>query len=110
MTRRYLYAALALVAIAAAAPVAGASGGKISHAKLWQTATAGCGVEIHLKSKPAKNILCGAENFPAPKHNVGDPFVRISANGKPVVVYLSQDSYVATKTVTYKLKTKKKKH
>jgi hypothetical protein len=37
-----------------------------------------------------------------PKHKVGDPFVQISAHGKPVVVYLSQFSFVGTKTVTLK--------
>ena len=104
MTRRYRYAVLPAVVIAAAAPAAAASGGKTSHAKLFQNkaGTVACGEEIHLKSKPATNILCSAPNLPVPTSKVGDPFIQISSHGKPTVVYLSQASYVAHKATALK--------
>jgi hypothetical protein len=108
MPRRYLTAALALVAIAAAAPAtaaAGAKPSKTSHAKLWQNkrGTVDCGLEI---PRPSTHVICSAENLPVPKHNVGDPFVQIGAHGKPVVVYLSQDSFITDKLATLKAGTK----
>jgi hypothetical protein len=56
-----------------------------------------CGVEIHAPSKPATEILCAAAGIPAPNANgTGDSgFVQIGVLGKPQVLRLSQNSWVA---------------
>ena len=36
------------------------------------------------------------------KHGVGDPFIQISAHGKPAIVYVSQDEYAGKNPVTLK--------
>jgi hypothetical protein len=72
-----------------------------SHAKLFEnpSRTAVCGVEIHVRHKPATELLCGARHIPRPKQGgpVGDPFVQLAATGKPKLVLISQDSYVSSK-------------
>jgi hypothetical protein len=81
---------------------AAAAGGAPSHAKLWsdKANTVGCGIEIHAKGHPATEILCGAQGLPKPKSPVGDPYVQISAHGRPHIVPISQLSYVTTVSVT----------
>jgi hypothetical protein len=89
----------ALTALTAAvAPAAAAS--ITSHAKFWQnkSGSVACGVKIHPKSKPATLVLCGARGIPRAKHGIGDPFVQIAAHGRPVLVLLSQDSFMGTAT------------
>src|SRR5579875_1881175 len=88
-------------ALAVAAPSAALAAGT-SHAKLWQNSgkTVTCGVKIHAPGQKATDVICGAKGLPAPKHGVGDPFVQISAQGKPQVIRLSQDSFVGKKAAT----------
>ena len=63
-----------------------------------------CGIEIHAPNKPATKVLCSATGIPAPKHTTsrdGDPgFVQLGVLGQPQVLRLSQDSFVAGRTVT----------
>jgi hypothetical protein len=59
-----------------------------------------CGIEIHAPGKPATKVLCAAKGIPAPKSGIGDSgFVEIGVLGKPRVLRLSQDSWVAGQTV-----------
>jgi hypothetical protein len=57
---------------------------------------------IHATNKPATEVLCAAKGIPAPKHGgVGDAgFVQLSATGKPGLLRLSQNSFVAGTTAT----------
>ncbi len=50
-----------------------------------------------LRSKPATEVLCAAKGIPAPKtKGIGDSgFVQIGVLGKPQVLRLSQNSWVA---------------
>jgi len=56
-----------------------------------------CGIESHAPGKPANTVLCAAKGIPAPAHpGVGDSgFVQIGLLGRPQVLRLSQDSFVA---------------
>jgi hypothetical protein len=92
------------VVLAIGAPVAMAA--TTSKASFWRNKadTVTCGVEIHASNKPASRILCDAAGVPAPPHsnpNSGDPgFVDIAATGSPVLLRLSQNSWVGTRMVT----------
>ena len=89
-------AALTFASVATAAP--------ISKATLFRTQSRNvtCGIEIHAPNKPATQVLCAAKGIPAPKtKGIGDAgFVQIGLLGKPKVLRLSQDSFVAGKSVT----------
>src|ERR1700735_34537 len=103
MSRARLIAATAVLA-AVAAPAAAAAV-TTSSAKLFQDPklTAVCGIKIHPAHKPATELLCSANGIPrASKQPVGDPFVQISATGRPQLVLISQDSFVTEniKTLT----------
>lgn len=76
---------------------------KVSHANMWtdKAGTVVCGIKIHAKSRPASQVICGAQGLHAPG-NVGDPFVQIAAHGKPHTVRFSQKSFVGTHPVTLK--------
>jgi len=60
-----------------------------------------CGIEIHATNKPASEVLCAARGIPAPKQKgIGDPgFVQLGVLGQPQVLRLSQNSFVAGKSV-----------
>jgi hypothetical protein len=60
-----------------------------------------CGIEIHAPNKTATKVLCAARGIPAPKQKgVGDSgFVQLGVLGRPQVLRLSQDSFVAGKSV-----------
>jgi hypothetical protein len=100
------YAALAVstvaAGIAALAPAAGAA--PVSRSIQFQNGSGKvtCGIEIHAPSKPATMVLCAAGGIPAPKQQgIGDPgFVQLGGLGQPQVLRLSQDSFVAGKSVT----------
>ncbi len=97
-----LLVALTSITLAVSAPVAAAA---VSHAKLWQNKkqTVDCGIKIHPATKPASQLLCSAVGLPHPtKGFIGDPFVQISAHGKPHIVPISQNSFVSDKLVTLK--------
>jgi hypothetical protein len=93
--------ATAAVGVAAIAPAARAA--PISKSIQFQNSTGKvtCGIEIHALNKPATEVLCAARGIPAPKQKgVGDPgFVQLSVLGQPQVLRLSQDSFVAGKSV-----------
>lgn len=89
--------AVPLIATGALAPAAAALA-TTSHADLWQNKreTVVCGIETSALSR--KLVLCSAHGIPRPPHsspNEGDPNVSISSRGKPQLVLISQDSYVA---------------
>jgi hypothetical protein len=88
--------AIAIVPAAGAAP--------ISKSVQFQNSSANvtCGVEIHAPSQPATEVLCSAKGIPAPKRKgIGDPgFVQLAVLGRPQVLRLSQDSFVAAKPAT----------
>ena len=60
-----------------------------------------CGIEIHAPGRPATEVLCAANGIPAPKtQGVGDSgFVEIGVLGKPRLLRLSQNSWVAGHSV-----------
>jgi hypothetical protein len=60
-----------------------------------------CGIEIHTPGKPATKVLCAAKGIPAPKsQGAGDSgFVEIGVLGKPRLLRLSQNSWVAGRSV-----------
>lgn len=97
MMHRFVVTATIASAAAALAPAAAAA--PIS--KTIQFTNPGgsvtCGIEIHAPSKPATEVLCGAAGIPAPKTGgIGDSgFVQIGVLGKPQVLRLSQNSWVA---------------
>ncbi len=97
-------AALAVCAVAAATLASVATAAPLSKVTRWQndTRTVVCGIEIHSPNKPATKVLCAARGIPAPKgRGVGDPgFVQLGLLGGPQVLRLSQNSFVAAKTVT----------
>ncbi|MGP0050717.1 MAG: hypothetical protein ACLPZR_17985 [Solirubrobacteraceae bacterium] len=61
-----------------------------------------CGIEIHAPAAPATDVLCAARGIPAPKQaGVGDSgFVELGVLGEPQLLRLSQDSFVAGRSVT----------
>jgi hypothetical protein len=101
MKHRLTFLAAAVIAVAALASAATAA--PISKAVQFHSLKRGvtCGIEIHAPSRPATEVLCSAKGVPPPKHGgIGDPgFVQLSVLGHPKLLRLSQDSFVAGKTV-----------
>jgi hypothetical protein len=69
-----------------------------SHVKFWQALGnhVGCGVAIHSPGKPATQVLCSGAAIPPPPHGAGygDPgYVFLSAQGRPILARLTQDSF-----------------
>jgi hypothetical protein len=96
MSRLVAVTALGLALIAAVPPTA-AAGTTISTTQLFQPKrqTAGCGATNPIVSR--KEVLCSAKGIPRPAHSspsVGDPFVELTATGKPQLVLISQDSFI----------------
>lgn len=92
--------AVAAATVAATLTVAsGALAAPLSKAIQFQSYTGRvtCGIESHAPGKPANTVLCAAKGIPAPAHpGVGDSgFVQIGLLGRPQVLRLSQDSFVA---------------
>ncbi len=90
-----VFAAVTLAAGAAAAPISKSiqftnRGGKVT-----------CGIEIHAPNKRATEVLCAAKGVPAPKtKGIGDSgFVELAVLGKPRLLRLSQNSWVAGRSV-----------
>jgi hypothetical protein len=100
MKSRFTQLTLATLAALSLAPAAGAA--PISHATSFvnHSRKVMCGIEIHAPNKPATTVLCAAKGIPAPKHGgIGDAgFVQITLLGKPRVLRLSQNSFVAGTT------------
>ena len=90
-----------IVAGAAIVPAAGAA--PISKSIQFQNRNRSvtCGIEIHAPNKPAAEVLCAARGIPAPKtKGIGDSgFVQLSVLGRPQVLRLSQNSFVAGRSV-----------
>ncbi len=103
MTRLTAAVAVAVaVATAIAATASATMAAPISKAIRFQSngGAVTCGIEIHAPAKPATDVLCASRGIPAPAHpGVGDPgFVQINVLGRPQVLRLSQDSFVAGTT------------
>ncbi|MDQ6777753.1 MAG: hypothetical protein M3071_16435 [Actinomycetota bacterium] len=100
---RFAAIAASTVAAGAAALAPAATAAPISKSIHFQNSrgTVTCGIEIHAPTKPATMVLCAARGVPAPtQKGVGDPgFVQIGVLGQPKVLRLSQDSFVAGKSV-----------
>ena len=99
------FAALAVViAIVGTALAPAAIASPISKSIRFRTGSGNvtCGIEIHSPGKPATDVLCSARGIPAPKKaGIGDSgFVAISVLGRPQLLKLSQDSFVAGKSIT----------
>jgi hypothetical protein len=96
---RRLTAAAATIAATAMGVVPGALAAPISKAIHFASngGAVTCGIEIHAPARPATDVLCSARGIPAPAHpGVGDSgFVALSVLGRPQVLRLSQDSFVA---------------
>ncbi len=95
--------AVSTVAVGMAALASAATAAPISKSIPFQNSSGKvtCGIEIHALNKPATKVLCAARGIPAPKQKgVGDPgFVQLGVLGQPQVLRLSQDSFVAGKSV-----------
>ena len=100
---RFASLAVSTVAVGVAAVAPAASAAPISKSIQFQNSSGKvtCGIEIHALNKPATEVLCAARGIPAPKQKgVGDSgFVQLSVLGQPLVLRLSQDSFVAGKSV-----------
>ncbi len=86
--------------MAASAPALGSNSG----AELW-TALGGnvtCGIAIHPPNTPPMQVLCSAQQVPAPKAGgFGDPgFVFLGSVGRPTLARLSQDSFAGSNPVS----------
>jgi hypothetical protein len=94
---------LAAVVIAAVMVAGGAAAAPISKSIQFtnRTGKVRCGIEIHAPNKRATKVLCAAKGIPAPKKKgIGDSgFVEIGVLGKPRVLRLSQNSWVAGRSV-----------
>jgi hypothetical protein len=94
---------VSIVAVGLAAIAAVASAAPLSKSIQFQNASGKvtCGIEIHAPNRPATLVLCAARGIPAPKQKgVGDAgFVQIGVLGQPRVLRLSQNSFVAGKSV-----------
>ena len=100
MKRRFIVLAIAGVVATMFAAAAGAA--PLSKAIRFtnRSGKVTCGIEIHAPGKPASEVLCAAKGIPAPKQGVGDSgFVEISVLGKPRVLRVSQNSWVAGHSV-----------
>jgi hypothetical protein len=95
--------AVSTVAMGMAALVPAATAAPISKSIQFQNSSGQvtCGIEIHTPGQPATEVLCSARGIPAPKQKgIGDPgFVQIGLLGRPQVLRLSQDSFVAGTSV-----------
>jgi len=100
---RFAAVAASTVAAGVAVLVPAANAAPISEAINFHNSSGSvtCGIEIHAPNKPATMVLCAARGIPAPtQKGVGDPgFVQIGVLGQPKVLRLSQDSFVAGKSV-----------
>jgi hypothetical protein len=98
--KRLAAAVVTIAATACAAPSALAAPISKTISFTSNTGRVMCGIEIHAPGKPATEVLCSAKGIPAPKGpGVGDPgFVQLGLLGKPQVLRLSQDSFVAGTT------------
>jgi hypothetical protein len=100
---RFAAVAISALAVAAAAVTPAANAAPISKSIQFQNSSrkVTCGVEIHALNQRATEVLCAARGIPAPKQKgVGDPgFVQLSVLGQPQLLRLSQDSFVAGKSV-----------
>jgi hypothetical protein len=99
---RFLIPACAL-ALAASASASAPALGSTSGAALW-TALGGnvtCGIAIHPPNTPPSQVLCSAQQVPAPRAmSVGDPgFVFLRSAGRPTLARLSQDTFVGIEPV-----------
>jgi hypothetical protein len=94
---------LAAATLAAASLAPAAVAAPLSHATSFvnHSGKVRCGIEIHAPNRPATDVLCASHGIPAPKHGgTGDPgFVQIGLLGNPQLLRLSQNSFVAGKTV-----------
>lgn len=97
--------ALATAAIGALAPAA-AEAAPISKTVSFtnHSRKVACGIEIHAPNRRASNVLCSARGIPRPGNGgpVGDPFVQIGVLGRPKIVLISQNSFVAGRTARLK--------
>ena len=100
---RFAALAVSTVAVGVAAGAPAATAAPISKATQFHTGNRSvtCGIEIHAPSKRATEVLCAAAGIPAPKtKGIGDPgFVQLNVLGKPQLLRLSQDSFVAGSSV-----------
>ena len=100
---RFAAVAVSTVAVGVVALAPGAIAAPISKSINFQNSSGKvtCGLEIHAPNTPATEILCAARGIPAPKHGgFGDPgFVQLGVLGQPQVLRLSQDQFVAGKSV-----------
>ncbi|MGI8506856.1 MAG: hypothetical protein ACR2MK_08670 [Solirubrobacteraceae bacterium] len=100
---RFAALAVSAIAVAVAAFAPAAIAAPISKSIRFQNRNAKvtCGIEIHAPNKPATKVLCAARGIPAPSgKGVGDAgFVQLGVLGQPQVLRLSQDSFVAGKSV-----------
>lgn len=99
---KHRFAALAVVGVTAIMFAAVAGAAPLSKAIRFtnHSGKVTCGIEIHAPGKPATQVLCAAKGIPAPPHGIGDGgFVEIGVLGKPQVLRLSQNSWVAGQTV-----------
>jgi hypothetical protein len=100
---RFATLTVSTVAVGVAALASGATAAPISKSIQFQNSSGKvtCGIEIHAPNKPPTEVLCSARGVPAPKQKgLGDPgFVQLGVLGQPQVLRLSQDSFVAGKSV-----------
>jgi hypothetical protein len=96
MKTRLTSFAIALLAVATLAPVAGAA--PLSKARLFRNNSAKvfCGIEIHALNKPASEVICQAKGIPGHGNpNAGDPAVQLNVLGTPQLLRTSQNPFVA---------------
>jgi hypothetical protein len=100
---RFAALAVSTLAVLVAAFTPAAIAAPISKSTHFQNSSGRvtCGIEIHAPNRPATEVLCAARGIPAPKQKgVGDPgFVQLGVLGQPQVLRLSQNSFVAGKSV-----------
>jgi len=100
---RFAALAVSTVAVGVAAVAPAATAAPISKSIQFRNISGKvtCGIEIHAPQKPATDVLCAAGGIPAPKQKgIGDPgFVQLGVLGQPQVLRLSQNSFVAGKSV-----------
>lgn len=97
------FAVLAAAVFAAVTLTAGAAAAPISKSIQFtnRSGKVTCGIEIHAPNKHATEVLCAAKGIPAPKtKGIGDSgFVELAVLGKPRLLRLSQNSWVAGRSV-----------
>ena len=88
--------AIVILAAVTLAPVAGAA--PISKALLFRNNNRSvfCGIEIHALNKPPSEVICQANGIPGRGNpNAGDPAVQLNVLGRPQLLRISQDPFVA---------------